>query len=136
MSFFPRNKEVGESTYKTSFERHIERRRYLRVHTKNLMKICQEGLSQHIVNLVDISQGGVQFSSRARIEPETTFPFVLNLTELSKQVRVVGKVIWTCGRISTENKKYYRCGLAFLELAQNDQDILQTFIQMKVHRAH
>lgn len=102
-----------------------ERRQKTRQKSRNLVAV--ESPERAIFNLVNISEGGIQYSSVDALRKSQIVNLIINLVEEGTQIEVLGKVVW-CQPISNEEFPTYRIGISFVNLHAEAGTIIRHFI--------
>lgn len=106
----------------------IDRRRYPRVKTSNLLKIAPETVpNSSLTNLINISEGGIQFTYPKRIFPQTQCRMVLNFAEKDMQIPVTGRVVWVKKNKTTGHA--FRAGVEFTDVEARDLLMIRNYVQ-------
>ena len=107
-----------------------QRRKSLRAKSSNLIKSTTYtgNAKEQISNLIDISEGGLQFFSKERIEPDTVLKITVNMAEKKKQVPIITKVMWTRPEKKGQGTGY-EVGVSFLEIDPKDRDLINDFVK-------
>ena len=106
------------------------RRSSPRVKTRGLVKHQREdSVNKHISNLLDLSEGGLQFFYRKKVKAGSILKMTLYIDENTKNIPVVAKVAWV--KFLHGN---YRIGVTFLEIDFDDQEIIRNFALKKTIR--
>ncbi len=101
------------------------RRKAVRKYTRNLVSV--ELPQRHVLNLVNISERGLQFSCPQRLKKDQTVSLTVNLAEAGAQIQVLGRVAWSKKFASAESK-VYRIGVSFIELSQEAGQLIRHFV--------
>lgn len=105
-------------------------RAHSRVESRNLVRFTTPGqFPELITNLVNFSEGGLQFSVKSRIKPGTLLKMVINLVERDMDVPVVAKVCWV--KAIMGKGEAYRVGVSFQEILPEHQSILRSLAAEK-----
>lgn len=105
-------------------DRPWEQRRYPRKLTNSLLAL--EASEKPICNLVDISEGGIQFSSPRKLEHGALFSCLINLIEKDVQIPVMAKVVWA--RRCRKCRGIYHVGASFLSIHEEASQTIRDFI--------
>ncbi len=99
----------------------FERRHHTRKKTHNLLSL--DAQKSELLNLINISETGIQFHSREKIKKNKILRLVINLAEINSEISVIGRVVW-CKR----SPKLYRVGIHFLELNPSLTSVLRQYL--------
>ena len=103
-------------------------RRYsYRKKTRNLVLVSIP-TEKNMMNLVDISEYGVQFSSTRPLRKNKMIDLKINLAEQDRQISVTGRVVWT--KMVAGKNKFCRVGVAFVELSQEAWTTLHNYLAL------
>ncbi len=101
-----------------------EQRRYPRKLTNSLLAL--EAPERPICNLVDISEGGIQFASPRKLERGAFFSCLINLIEKDVRIPVMAKVVWT--RRCHKCRGIYHVGACFLSIHDEACALIRDFV--------
>jgi len=114
--------------------------------SRNLIRIVGfDGIPQnHVFNLMDISEGGFQFSGFKHLMPGSHLEVVVNIREFNRQIpmdaRIVWsqpidmKVVWT--KFIEGHDSMRQTGAQIVAMADADRYILKDFIEQKIQEHH
>ena len=91
--------------------------------TRNLAVVSEP--YEQMVNLVDISETGVQFSSSKPYRRYKPVILKINLAEKDRQVLAMGQVVWS--RSLKGNGSLYRVGVNFKPLSEEAEGLLRGY---------
>ncbi len=107
-------------------------RAHSRFRTQNLVryfdpyaKLPASGLS----NLVNLSEGGLQFSCRAKPKVGAKIQMVINLMERQHEIPVVGRIVWV--KSVPGRGTAYRVGVRFEEIDSAHRHLLRSLVNEK-----
>ena len=84
-----------------------------------------------ITNLLDLSEGGMQFSVRSKMRLGTLLNVIINLVEKNEDVPVLAKVRWV--KPIPSRARAYRIGASFEKILSEHRLMLQSTILEKRH---
>ncbi|MFH1045490.1 MAG: PilZ domain-containing protein [Candidatus Omnitrophota bacterium] len=80
----------------------------------------------------NISVGGLNLALEEKLLPDTLLELQLNIPGSAHSILTQGKIVWVkeiIGRfIVQKQERYFSTGVKFLEMSQNDQALLNSFI--------
>lgn len=103
-----------------------------RKHTRNLISV--ELPHRHILNLVNISETGLQFSSPQKLKKDQTVSLTVNLAEVGAQIQVLARVAWS-KRFAEAGPQVYRIGVSFVELSREAVLLIRHFVSPSAQAA-
>ena len=106
-----------------------ERRQYPRVRAnQHLRQIGYDVDTCHFVTqTVDISEGGLKFTSREPFNPEDILQLAVTIEEKNKEILFLGRVAWS--REDKSQKNSYRSGLSFIAIDERDRGLIREYVQ-------
>ncbi len=99
------------------------RRTASRRKTRNLVLISEP--EEQIVNLIDISEAGLQFSSPKPYRRHKTVILKINIAERDCQVVAMGRVVWS--KLVAGSGSFYRVGITFKQLSEEAWALLRHY---------
>ncbi len=106
------------------------KREFLRVRSHNLVKyhyLSSRGPTERVSNIINLSEGGLQFRYRGRITVGTAVKMLINIVEEGKQIPVLGRVKWI-GRAEGRSRSV-RVGVSFMAIEDEDKNFIRRFIR-------
>lgn len=116
-------------------DRPWEQRQYPRRLTNSLLALDRapgttmpgtEKSEKPICNLVDISEGGIQFSSPKKLERGSLFSCDIELVEKDVRIPVLAKVVWV--RPRRKCRGIYHVGACFLSIREEASALIRNFV--------
>ena len=89
---------------------------------------------RHVLNLVNISEGGLQFSSPKPLKQNQIINLVVNLTKTEAQIEALAQVTWI-KKLSEKHSNIYRVGVTFLGISQEAAQKIQDFLKPRLRAA-
>jgi hypothetical protein len=112
-----------------------EKRSHQRTGCRFLVRYFGEGL-QHghkLTNLMDVSESGVQFSSKHKFKKKSVLQLTINFPEMRRDINVMARVVWTRGLVSKHHSNSgHRIGATFINILPEDRQVLSRY----VNKAH
>ena len=104
-----------------------EKRKYVRVSSYNPVKIIKDGDRRPhcLVNIVDISEGGMKFRSEKEFARGSVLTAILHIAEQERQVSLRAEVMWMQ---QIKKQSMYHVGVRFVELGDKERAILREWI--------
>lgn len=115
------------------FKTQREKRRYPRMKTFNLVK-CEypaRAVTVQISNLINVSEGGLQFICQNMFRLAEKLRITINLAELGRDIPVEAKVVWLRKEHQTPrmgNNLCCRVGVSFTEIADQDREAIHDLV--------
>ncbi len=110
-------------------KRHIvQKRQEPRVKTSNVMKVTSINGTpkEHLSNLIDISESGIQFLSRDPLEAGHLLEIVMNIPQKKVEIPVMAKVSWV--KPGERKSLGYRVGAVFTQVNPMDKTLIRDFV--------
>lgn len=106
-------------------------RAHQRINLRNLVRYgaVTENFPELVSNLVNISEGGLQFSIRSKLPKGTLLNMIINLVEKDQDVPVVAKVCWSKPVIGYSHA--YKVGVCFQEILPEHQYLIHGLVGSK-----
>lgn len=121
----------------TATERQEERRRSRRIPVKWISMACrgETGNLLNISTLFDISEGGIGFCTRDKVDigTQVRFDFYLPVTRKGEDVYGEGKVVWIVQYCDVFGDNVMRCGLQFQNLPSKSQQSIRKYVKTVVN---
>ncbi len=115
-------------------ERQQDRRRSKRIPLRGASMACRgdRGDLLNISTLFDISEGGVGFCTRDKVDIGTKikFDFYLPISRKGEDINGEGKVVWIVQYCDVFGDNVMRCGLQFLNLPSRSQQGIRKYIKI------
>jgi hypothetical protein len=111
--------------FRKSRQPDYDRRHKPRQKTRNLISI--DAPHTMVLNLVNISESGLQFSSPVKLKREHILTLNINLAEQCAKIQALGQVVWI-KRFSKTDSRMYRVGIHFMGLNKEDSAAIRRFI--------
>lgn len=120
--------EMGANLLKSLFHKkpRFERRYSSRLKTHNLVLVTAPLGADTLMNLVDLSTAGIQFSSTHALPLHKLVNLKINLAELDHHVLVQGRVVWA--KSAGRRSPLYRIGVSFVDLSQEAWGALHFYL--------
>ena len=101
-----------------------EQRKFSRLKSERLVKFMKTDGSEikHISHIVNISQGGMQFTSHAPLDVDSVLQLHINGTHDQIPISLSGRIVW----ISEEpdDRGMYYSGVSFLNLTEDARSVI------------
>ena len=81
--------------------------------------------THQVANVLNISEGGLRFAHRMKLEPHAILNIVVNLAEQNEQIAIVGKVMWVRKRKDTG---VYHYGVSYVEISSDGQKAVNKLV--------
>lgn len=81
--------------------------------------------AHEVANVLNISEGGLRFAHRMKLEPHSVLNIVVNLAEQNEQIAIVGKVMWVRKRKDTSA---YHYGVSYVEISPDGQKAVNKLV--------
>ena len=107
------------------------KREFARAKSHNLVKYHHPSSSaptEHVSNIVNISEGGLQFRYHGNIAVGIAIRMSINLAELGRQIPVLGRVKWVSGSEGRNNHSR-RVGVSFMVIQNEDKNFIHRFVR-------
>jgi c-di-GMP-binding flagellar brake protein YcgR len=107
-----------------------ERRKHPRASVFNLVRYIPKGnaLKEEISNLMNLSEGGLQFFSKHEIEAGTILGMQIHMAA-GKEIHLAGKVVWV--RHDESGKNGYQIGVSFMEMDDKHRAFILSILKAK-----
>ena len=116
------------------------RRQHSRARSYNLVKLIHSERidrgswtlyypEQEILNITNISEGGLTFISPRKLQPDSAVSLVINMAEINCQINAEARVVWV--RRKSRGSRLYLIGVSFFFLDENDRILIR---QLSPHR--
>ena len=104
-------------------------RKHSRVKSFSLMKLlASDTIPQgHISNLVNISEGGLQFRSKYKLLPGAVLKIAINVADFHHDIVTLARVKWV-RKSDNPRSRSYRVGVVFLELKSQDKALIKRYV--------
>ena len=108
-----------------------DQRKFPRITSFHLIR--SEGLEtpseSQVSNLVELSEGGLQFTSSRTLEPSDKLRITINLRESGRDISVIGKVVWVRPVVDQGKITLFRVGVSFTEISEEDLKLIRKFVK-------
>ncbi len=103
-------------------------RAYQRISSFNLLKYYDPSARspELLTNIVDLSEGGLQFTARQKLATGSMIQMVINLIERNQDIPILGRVVWI--RPLDIRYKVYRVGVLFEEIRPEHRGLLRSLV--------
>lgn len=116
------------------------RRQHSRARSYNLVKLIHSERidrgawtlyypEQEILNITNISEGGLTFISFRKMPSDSIVTLVINMAEINRQITAEARVVWVHRK--SRGSRLYLIGVSFLVLDENDRNLIR---QLSRHR--
>lgn len=107
----------------------IERRKFVRVSTQNLVKTFSMTGSE-LTNLYDISEGGVRIRLTQSVPQGVAIESTVNLKEIETTASGLGEIVWV-SRGQGAHHSVYHAGIRFTDISEENRDKIRNYVKQK-----
>ena len=119
--------KIFKMKHDESKDQEMDKRSKLRAKSLDLVKTIPQGGGQgQLSNLINLSETGLQFFSKQKVEPDTILQIMVNLSEKKAELVVKGKVVWT--RPSKTGVKGFYTGVCFVDVDDKTKSLIHEFV--------
>lgn len=108
------------------------KRKHPRQRSFNLVKLTDLGNSTALVptnnlaNILNISEGGLRFTSPHLLPLESSLKLTINLGEANRQIEVKGDVVWVH---KMKGQRRYHYGIRFTDISDGDRKLIRRVVK-------